>query len=76
MPIYHRHFTPGHAQFITTSVYRRVQVFRSERLSSHFIDVLRELRAEMKFALIGWVLMPEHFQENRGQTERCTGFSG
>ena len=60
MPIYHRHFTPGHSQFITTRVIRRIQVFRSERLGSHSIDVLRQLRAEMKFALIGWVLMPEH----------------
>ena len=29
-------------------------------MGSHFIDVLRELRAEMKFALIGWVLMAKH----------------
>jgi putative transposase len=61
VPIYHRHYTPGHSQFITTSVYRRAQLFRSERLARHFVDVLRQLRAEMKFALIGWVLMPEHF---------------
>ena len=61
MPIDHRHDTARHSQFTTTSVYGRVQVFRSERMGSHFIDVLRELRAEMNFALIGWVLMPEHF---------------
>ena len=52
MPSYHRHYTLGHSQFITTSVYRRVQVFRSGRLGTHFIDVLRELRAEMNFARI------------------------
>src|SRR6266567_7786416 len=61
MPLYHRHYAPGHSQFITTSSYRRVQLFRSGRLAHHFVDVLGELRAEMKFVLIGWVLMPEHF---------------
>lgn len=61
MPVYHRHYTPGQAQFITTSVYRRVQLFRSDRLARHFVEVLGELRAEMHFALIGWVLMPDHF---------------
>ncbi|HUY14048.1 MAG TPA: hypothetical protein VMX16_10540 [Terriglobia bacterium] len=47
----HCHYTPGHSQFITTSIYRRAQLFRSERLARHSVDVLRELRAEMKFAL-------------------------
>jgi putative transposase len=61
MPVYHRHYTPGHDQFITTSVYRRVPLFRSERLARHFVDGFRELRIELEFALIGWVLMPDHF---------------
>jgi len=61
VPLYHRHYTPGHERFITTSVYRRVQLSRSERLARHFVDALRELRAQLNFALIGWVLMPEHF---------------
>ena len=60
-PLYHRHYTPGQSQFITTGVYRRVQLSRSDQLARHFVDVLRELHAEMKFVLIGWVLMPEHF---------------
>ena len=61
MPLYHRRYTPGHEQFITPSIDRRVQLLRSERWARHFVDVLRELRTELKFALIGWVLMPEHF---------------
>ncbi|MGD0693561.1 MAG: hypothetical protein ABSB82_01775 [Terriglobia bacterium] len=63
-PLYHRHYTPGHQQFITTSIYRRVQLFRSERLARHFVDVLRELRRELDFALVvvpPCGIMPEHF---------------
>ncbi|MGD0694673.1 MAG: hypothetical protein ABSB82_07430 [Terriglobia bacterium] len=59
MPLYHRRCTPGHEQFITTSTCRRVALFRGKRLARHFVDVLRELRAELKFALIGWVLIPQ-----------------
>ena len=61
LPIYHRHYTPGHEQFITTCIYRRLQVFRSDRLTRHFVDVLRERRLEFRFTLASWVLMPEHF---------------
>jgi REP element-mobilizing transposase RayT len=35
MPIYHRTYSPGELQFITTSTYRRTPVFLSPRLS-HF----------------------------------------
>ena len=52
MPFYHRHYTPGHSQFIPTSICRRAQLFRTGRLVRHFDDVLREPRAEMKFVLM------------------------
>lgn len=61
MPLDHRRYTPGREQFITTSIYRRAQLFPSDRLARDFVDVLRKWRAELKFPLIGWVLMPEHF---------------
>jgi putative transposase len=61
LPIYHRHFEPGHLQFITTSTYRRAKLFESELFRWSFVHVLRQLHRETGFRLIGWVLMPEHF---------------
>jgi RHS repeat-associated protein len=56
-----RYFHPGQLQFITSSTYRRAQLFESERFRQVFAEVLGTLRQEMGFRLIGWVLMPEHF---------------
>ena len=61
MPFYGRHFEPGELQFITTSTYRRLKLFDSDRFRRTFVEVLREVRQETGFLLIGWVLMPEHF---------------
>lgn len=61
MPIYGRHFEPGQLQFITTSAYRRAPLFESEVFRWFFVQILRQLRAETGFLLVGWVLMPEHF---------------
>jgi putative transposase len=61
MPFYRRHYSPGQLQFITTSTYRRAPLFLSERFRRCFAEILSETRTEMKFLLIGWVLMPEHF---------------
>src|SRR5260370_12676232 len=55
MPFYGRHYSPGQLQFITTSTYRRAPLFLSDRFRSD------RLRKEMKFLLIGWALMPDHF---------------
>ena len=61
MPIYGRIYKPGEVQFITTSTYRRVPVFRSPRFRQFFVQRLEEVRQKMHCLLIGWVLMPEHF---------------
>jgi len=61
MPIYHRIYSPGELQFITTSTYRRVPIFRSERFCHYFVQRLEEVRQEFHCLLLGWVLMPEHF---------------
>jgi putative transposase len=61
MPFYGRHFEPGELQFITTSTYRRLKLFLRDRFRCIFVEVLREVRQETGFLLIGWVLMPEHF---------------
>ena len=61
MPLYHRVYTPGQAQFITASTYRRTPLFLSERFCRCFVQRLKEVRREGHFLLAGWVLMPDHF---------------
>ena len=61
MPVYGRHFSPGHLQFITTSTYRRSPLFTCQRFCWTFVDTLRQVRQETGPLLLGWVLMPEHF---------------
>jgi putative transposase len=61
MPFYKRFYSPAHLQFITTSTYRRAPVFLSERFCRCFVQRLAEVRQELSFLLIGWLLMPDHF---------------
>jgi putative transposase len=61
VPLYHRTYSPGELQFITTSTYHRARLFFSERFCRCFVARLEEVRQELNFLLIGWVLMPEHF---------------
>jgi putative transposase len=61
MFLYPRYFEPGQPQFLTTSTYRRNPLFACDRFRWYFVEVLRELRPEPGFLLIGWVLMPERF---------------
>ena len=61
MPWYHRFYCPGELQFLTASTYRRIPVFRSERFRRCFVQRLEEVRQELHFLLVGWVVMPEHF---------------
>jgi len=61
MPFYKRTYSPGQLQFITTSTYRRAPLFLPERFCRCFVQRIEEVRQEMKFLLIGWVLMPDHF---------------
>jgi len=76
MPAHRRHFHPGQLQFITTSTYRRAKLFESDRFRRDFVEVLQQLRQEMGFRLIGWVLMPEHFHLliKPEPAERTSGF--
>ena len=62
MPVSSRHFAPGQLHFITSGTYRRTKLFDSHRFRCDFIEVLRLFRREAGFLLVGWVLMPEHFQ--------------
>jgi putative transposase len=61
MPFYKRTYSPGQLQFITTSTYQRAPLFLSEHFCRCFVLRVEEVRQELKFLLIGWVLMPDHF---------------
>ena len=56
-----RYYGENDLHFLTTSTYRRTTVFNSERFKREFVATLAELRAELGFRLLGYVLMPEHF---------------
>jgi hypothetical protein len=58
MPIYGRRHEPGQLQFITTSTYRRSKLFEADCFRWAFVHVLRQIRQETAFLLMGWVLMP------------------
>jgi len=55
-----RRYGLGQLHFITCSCYRRLPFFASERRRDVFLNVLREVRDRYDFALLGYVVMPEH----------------
>src|SRR5438552_11930408 len=55
-----RYYGRGHLHFITFSCHRRRQLLRTVRARDVFVEELGRLRDEMKFRLIGYVVMPEH----------------
>jgi REP element-mobilizing transposase RayT len=46
--------------FITCSCYRRLPLFRSVRARNVFVRILDEMREQYGFAVVGYVIMPEH----------------
>lgn len=56
-----RRYGQGHLHFITCSCYRRLPLLRSARARNVFVKILDEVRADYQFALVGLVVMPEHF---------------
>lgn len=49
------------SHFIAASTYRRARLLGSDRFRRQFIATLAELRAKLRFKIVGCVLMPEHF---------------
>jgi REP-associated tyrosine transposase len=50
----------GHLHFITFCCYQRRALLGSVRARNAAVQILREVRARYGFALIGYVIMPEH----------------
>jgi putative transposase len=55
-----RYYGCGHLHFITFSCYRRLPFLEAVRAKDLFIKELSLVRREYEFALVGYVLMPEH----------------
>jgi len=60
MPRLRRFYDANHLHYVTTSTYRRTRVFDSDRFKRKFTTSLADLRTELGFRIIGYVLMPEH----------------
>ena len=61
MPRLQRYYGLNHLHYLTISTYRRARLYDSERFRDHWVVTLGELRGELGFKIVGYVLMPEHF---------------
>ena len=55
-----RYYGQHHLHFITCSCYRRLPLLRSARAKNTFTRILGQVRQRYGFALVGYVVMPEH----------------
>jgi putative transposase len=55
-----RYYGKGHLHFLTFSCYRRLPLLKTARARDIFVQELAKIRDELKFQLIGYVVMPEH----------------
>jgi putative transposase len=56
----HRYYGAGYWHFITTSCYRRLPLLGSARNRDLFVRVVEQVRRRYNFAVVGYVVMPEH----------------
>jgi putative transposase len=55
-----RIYGQGHLHFITFSCYRRLPLLKTPGARNAVVRELARVRAKLGFALIGYVVMPEH----------------
>jgi putative transposase len=55
-----RRYGQGHLHFITCSCYRRLPLLGSVRSRNILVQILGEVRDRYGFALVGYVVLPEH----------------
>lgn len=65
-----RYYGAGYLHFITTSCYRRRPLLDGRRSRDLFLQVLERVRRRYHFAVIGYVVMPEHVHLLLGEPER------
>lgn len=62
----------GHLHFITFSCYHRLALLGSPRARNTFVEILDTVRDACGFALVGYVVMPEHVHLLIGEPRRGT----
>ena len=67
-----RHYGRGHLHFITFSCYRWLALLRSARSKNLFVEALARVRDRYGFALVGFVVMPEHVHLLIGEPAKGT----
>ena len=64
-----RYYGKGDLHFITFCCYRRLRLLGSADARNAFVAALDEVRAKYGFALVGYVVMPEHVHLLIGESE-------
>jgi len=59
VPRQQHYYGLNHLHYLTASTYRRARIFDSERFQRDFTKTLNDLRAEIGFQIIGYVLIPQ-----------------
>jgi putative transposase len=67
-----RRYGQGHLHFITFTCYRRLPLLRTVRARNAFVEILAQVRESFGFALVGYVVMPEHVHLLIGEPARGT----
>jgi putative transposase len=65
-----RFYGSGDVHFVTFSCYRRRPYLGTVRARNRFVKILDEVRSRHGFALLGYVLMPEHVHLLMGEPEQ------
>ncbi len=55
-----RYYGNGHLHFVTFSCYQRQPLLSGAQARDVFVSELAQIRDELRFRLIGYVVMPEH----------------
>ena len=61
MPKLQHYYGLNHLHYMTKNTYRRARLYDSECFRNQWVVSLGDLRRELGFKIIGYVLMPEHF---------------
>ena len=67
-----RYYGSGDLHFITWSCYQRRPLLGSKRARNLFVKILGEVRERYGFALVGYVVMPEHIHLLISEPKRGT----
>jgi putative transposase len=67
-----RYYGRGDLHFLTFSCYRRLPLLNTKRARNLFVHALGKIRERYQFALVGYVVMPEHVHLLIGEPAKGT----